>query len=710
MTETLLTTKLYIPERPRTFLARSRLLNPLNDGLNGKLILVSAPAGFGKTTLIANWAQTLEHNIAWLSLNTRDSEPSLFWSYIIAALRHAGAGGISDHVQQLLSSDASDSLEPALITLINGLASTGTETVLVLDDYHVITDPVVHKSMTFLLEHLPPKLTLVLLTRADPPFPLARLRARGTMVEIRAADLRFRTDEAADFMQRSTGSSLDNTEIAALEERTEGWAVGLQLAALAVQNHDDPSQFVQMFAGSHHYIVEYLTEEVLTHQPANVRDFLLKTAVLDELTAPLCDAVTGHDDGVQMLEYLLENNLFLISLDPAQTWYRYHHLFADLLRHRLRQTRGKDEIQELYRRASRWYEKAGQAGEAIPYALDGAVYEDAVRQLEAHWHSVAHRGALRTLRRWLDALPDDLCASSAPLNMAACWLHYLSGEHDKIEQSLEQAQRAWDARTAAGTVPDREAWVIIPSLLASVRAIVALRAGDPEAGAHHAKQALALIPEHDERVNRDLLLGTAAYRLVQAYQQLGQLESAVDAMHEVLVHLKRGENFVGVVNGVHSLVEMHLELGQPDAAREACKAALDFMGAHGHTQSPLVGMIHVALAEVDSSEGQTAAAAEHLSRALALAEPSGYAPVLSLASELRRQVDARVEQPLVEPLTDRELEVLQLLCDGCTNQQIADELVIAVSTVKKHAGNIYGKLDVNNRTQAVLRAQELDLL
>src|SRR5664279_524654 len=369
MARPMIATKLYVPTPRRGLVTRPRLRERLCRGAESRLTLVSAPAGFGKTTLLAEWlGETPEGGrcVAWLSLDPADSEPASFWTYVVTAL-HNAVPGVGMSALELISSSPLPT-ELVLTTVLNELAAAPEDVWLVLDDFHLVDSHDVRDGVAFLLEHLPPHVHVVISTRADPDLPLPRWRVRGELVEIRAADLRFTADEAATYLNEAVGLDLSVEHVSALEERTEGWIAALQLAALSIQGRDDVGGFIARFAGNDRYLVDYLVDEVLAHQPHPVRGFLLHTAVLDRLTGPLCDAVTGREDGSQMLGALERANLFLVPLDDRREWYRYHHLFADVLRAHLLAGR-PDLVALLHRRASLWYERHNLTEEAVRHAL-----------------------------------------------------------------------------------------------------------------------------------------------------------------------------------------------------------------------------------------------------------------------------------------------------------------------------------------------------
>ena len=416
MSTPILATKLYIPPpRPKVVL-RPRLIERLNEGLDRKLTLISAPAGFGKTTLVSEWVAGSERPAAWLSLDEGDNDPTRFLTYLVAALQTI-APDIGEGVLSVLQSPQPPPTESILTALLNEITAVPDDFVLVLDDYHVIDARPVDAALTFLLEHLPPQMHLVITTREDPQLPLARLRARGQLTELRAADLRFTPSEAAAFLNEVMGLNLSAEDIAALETRTEGWIAGLQLAALSMRGREDVPGFIRAFAGDNRYIVDYLVEEVLQRQPERVRSFLLQTSILDRLSGPLCDAVTGQEEGNALLEALERGNFFVVPLDDRRHWYRYHHLFADVLHAHL-MAEQPDQVPTLHRRASEWYEQHGSAADAIRHALAAEDFERAADLVELAVPAMRRSRQEATLLGWLKALPDELIQCRPVLSVA----------------------------------------------------------------------------------------------------------------------------------------------------------------------------------------------------------------------------------------------------------------------------------------------------
>jgi hypothetical protein len=467
-----LATKLHVP-RPRPgFLARPRLLDRLNDGTAGALTLVCAPAGFGKTRLLGDWARRSRQPVAWLSLDGRDSDPARFWRYVAAALDELRPG-VGQRVDAVLQG-VQPPPEAVVTVVINELVEEPREIVLILDDYHLVEASSVHDSLAVLLERLPPHLRLVVAGRADPPLPLARLRASGQLFELREADLRFTSEESAELLQAAVGAELPPAAVTALGDRTEGWAAGLQLAALSLRGQDDIGAFVAEFSGSHRFVLDYLTEEVLDRQPEPLRSFLLETSILERLSGPLGDAVTGRADSQELLEQAERANLFLHPLDEVRGWWRYHHLFADLLGVRLQQER-PERVPDLHRAAAAWHEAHGLADDAIAHALAAGDATWAARLIERQIDARILRWEGVTLQRWFTGLPAELVRSRPRLSLAQARLALIGGQLEAIEGPLEAAERG---AAEAADEPYEPSVGRAASMLANLPAAIALeRAG-----------------------------------------------------------------------------------------------------------------------------------------------------------------------------------------------------------------------------------------
>src|SRR3712207_13717 len=520
MSTPILATKLYVPPPQPRVVLRPRLIERLNEGLHRKLTLISAPAGSGKTTLVGEWVAAVERPAAWLSLDEGDNDPTRFRSYLVAALQTV-APDIGESVLGVLGSPQPPPTESLLTALLNEISTIPDDFVLVLDDYHVVDARAIDDALVFLLEHLPPRMHLVIATREDPHLPLARLRARGQLTELRASDLRFTLSEAAEFLNSVMGLGLSAEDIAALESRTEGWIAGLQLAALSMRGREDVSGFIRAFAGDNRYIVDYLVEEVLQHQPELIRSFLLQTSILERLSGPLCDAVTRQEDGRGMLEALERGNFFVVPLDDKRHWYRYHHLFADVLNAHL-MAEQPDQVSTLHRRASAWYEHNALAADAIRHALAAEDFERAADLIERAVPAIRRSRQEATLLGWLQALPDELFRSRPVLSVHYAGTLLQSGQLDGVETRLRDAERWLDtmADMSEMVVVDEEDFRRLPGSVAIYRAGIALVLGDVADTAKYTRRALDLVPQDDH-----LLCGSAAGRLGLAYWTSGDLEA-----------------------------------------------------------------------------------------------------------------------------------------------------------------------------------------
>jgi LuxR family maltose regulon positive regulatory protein len=607
MSAPILATKLYIPPSRTNLVLRPRLIERLNKGLSArrKLNLISAPAGFGKTTLASEWVAVCERPVTWLSLDEGDNDPSCFLAYLVAALQtitaNIGAGAL-----RMLQSPQSPPIESILTVLLNEINALPDNFVLVLDDYHVLDSRPVDHALTILLEHLPPQMHLVIATREDLHLPLARLRARGQLTELRAADLRFTPSEAADFLNQMMGLNLSEEDIAALETRTEGWIAGLQLAAISMQGHQDTASFIKSFTGSHHFVLDYLVEEVLGQQSESIQTFLLCTSILDRLCGPLCDAVLGSPSasGQKTLEYLEHANLFIVPLDAERRWYRYHHLFGDLLRQRL----GKpQEFAEFHLRASQWHAAKGDLGAAFHHAITAGDFVRAAGLAEAAWQEMEESFQTAAWLGWVKNLPEEVMRARPALCVQLGWAFSLAGEPKPSEIHLQNAEQA-----LAGAA-DKSEPKSLPGSIALVRAYNAQVQGDLATTEKYAELALQLIPENDFYRRSQ-----AAMALEGTHWASGNLESAVRAIRDWMESMTRLNNHVFVVASAFGVADLLVGLGRLSEARQTYQDAIQLAAQHGPEAEHITAHHHLGLAMIYRQRGEAALAAHHLNRAIEL--------------------------------------------------------------------------------------------
>ncbi|HEX5905583.1 MAG TPA: LuxR C-terminal-related transcriptional regulator [Propionibacteriaceae bacterium] len=610
----LLATKLNIPQPRLDQLRRSRLIDRLNQGMGQKLIMVCTPAGFGKTNLLADWAACTHWPVAWLSLDPHDNDPVRFWRYVVGALDRA-CGGLAEHVLPHLTPSSVIGGEVVATALSSGLQAAPQTLALVLDDYHLIESRPIHEGMAYLLDHLPPRLRPVISSRSDPPLPLARLRGRAQLAELQTTDLRFNPDETTALLRDAWGLDLTPHAIAALEARTEGWGVGLQLAALSLRERADPDTLLTELAGTHRYILDYLSEEVLERQPERVQAFLLQTSILDRLCGPLCDAVTGDADGQDMLERLERSNLFLVALDDERHWWRFHQLFRDLLRARLRRTAAV-RVSELHRRAGAWCAQHGLIDEAIQHAVASGDAIWAVQLVEEHVHEILGRGESVILERWLSVLPVDVVQSRPALSFAQGEMQFHIGHLDGTEHFLKQAERAIDDQPHRGfAVPTHAGMVAeLPAAIALLRAELAGARGDPEEMATYAREALGRLAE-DERGPRfwaRWLSGAGADWM------RGRVADAEPIAAEMLAEGRATADPYPLITSCYALAAVQQARGKLDAALRTYRDGLRF-ATQGSRLSPFhAAEAHLGIAQVLYEQDHLDDALQHVTEGIEL--------------------------------------------------------------------------------------------
>ncbi len=621
----LLITKLYVPSHPPVLVARQRLIQRLDDGLRVPLSLVCAPAGSGKTVLLASWLQEYREQadadlaVAWLSLGKEDNDPVRFWHYIVAALEMACP--IPPLFTASLESTPAAPALAFITALLNDIAASSSTFVLVLDDYHVLHAPEIHEGMTFLLDHLPPNLHLFLASREEPPLPLARLRVRNQLVEVRLPDLRFTHDEATTFLQRMGPETLSQRAIAALEERTEGWIAGLQLAVLSMRSEQDAATFLATFTGDHRHVVDYLVEEVLNRLPERLQTFLLHTAVLERLCAALCNTITDQSDSQELLEYLEHANIFLVSLDEKRHWYRYHHLFAEVLLHRL-QRLSPALPAELHLKASQWYENRGEIDTAIEHALLSSDVQHAAELIEQAGGECLMNGEITTLLRWIEALPEVIVRSRAKLCYFQMWTLIAGNRWQEAEEPLQ----AFEALRGSDVPFSEEK---IASSVIAAHAALAMYKGDITDALALSQQALAATAPSDF-VQRSYLL---------LYLSLAHwLNDDVASAEHVLLEICQPAMFAVypyiVLSAYYNRLQLQRSRGRLHEMQATCQQAQELIERQRQKVPPsALSLVHMGNGELCYERNDLATADEHLTRCIALASHSDGGKFVSFAYE-----------------------------------------------------------------------------
>jgi ATP/maltotriose-dependent transcriptional regulator MalT len=737
----ILEAKLARPRARSEHVARPDLRAVLAEGITRPLTLLAAPPGFGKTTLLAEWAEaTAEPAVAWLSLDDDDNDPARFFAYVVAALRTVQTG-IGGHALAAQATPGAGLVEVVLPLFLNDLAVLEQEIALVLDDYHLITNTEVHEAVAYLLGRLPPSLRLVVATREDPPLPLGRLRARGELAEVRAGELRFSDAETTAFLNDALDLDLPVEDVGLLHARTEGWPAALYLAALSLRGRDDRSALIATFAGDDRHLVDYLSAEVLASQPPELRSFLLRTSILTRFCAPLCDAVAGRDDSASLLVELERSNLLLIPLDTKREWYRYHQLFAELLRHELIHTE-KADVTLLHHRASGWYREAGLIVDAANHANAAGDVGAAVELVGRHYSFFLGRGELATVERWLEALPESVIAEDWLLCFAAAMVTSHSGRLDEAERWLELAERA-PPLVRNGQAPDGP--------VAALEAYLLLLRGDVGAAIAAARRALTAAPAADRT-----WLGSQTV-LAAALWWSEELTEAKAVASELARAARTAELSSTTIFALG--VSAAVELDQDDAAAaEVLAREASELSSHAELdEHPFTAVARIVLGRTRGRRGELNEAAAEIERGIQLAERVRAWHIVAYGllalAEIRqaehepaaaRRLLTRVRETLEtlpdpgagparlertekllrlkatrEPSTGdapfwelsvRELDVLRMLGSRLSQRDIAAELYVSLNTLKTHTRAIFRKLGVASRAEAVARGRELGLL
>jgi LuxR family transcriptional regulator, maltose regulon positive regulatory protein len=734
----LLWTKLVAPAPRAGLLPRAGLQSLLQSGLQAKLCLVAAPAGSGKTTLLAQWrAVAGGGRVAWVSLEESDNDPTRFWSYLVAALRTVEPE-VGTVALEALGGPSVELERVVVPSLVNDLAAVGAPLVLILDDYHLITDAICHQTLGWFLDHLPAEVHVVLSTRLDPPLPLARMRARGELAELRVSELHFTHEETAELLNGSMGLDLAAEDVARLAERTEGWAAGLVLAGLSLRGRPDSRGFIAAFSGGDRHVADYLVAEVLERQPPELRAFLLRTSVLERLSGPLCDAVLETQGSAELLRELEASNLFLVPLDDRRQWYRYHQLFAQLLRLQLG-VREPTLVPVLHRRAAAWHQAAGNLDEAIGHASAAGDFAEAGGLIARHWAAHWLGGQRATVARWLEGLADEAILADPPVALITAWSRGFQGAS---KQDTERWLAAAEDQGYGGPPPDGMHSQAFGAALARATLIF----DDVGRSAAAASRALELA---DAQPAENSWAGSA---LGQALYLAGQAAEARPWLEGLVARVPASVQPYAVVTALAVLSLIAADQDDPDAASLA-RAAVATAEAQAITFEPLSGIVYLALGRALARQGELAEAEVQLERTLELFEvdsmglhrtygllvlasvrhgrgdlpgaraladqarelveqSTGPGMLPSLLEQTETALGSRPRRPvqMAAPLTERELAVLRLLPTRLSTREIGRELYVSPNTVRSHVQAIYRKLGVASRAQAVTQARQLGLL
>jgi LuxR family maltose regulon positive regulatory protein len=734
--EPIVSTKLFAPTLSRRNVGRPRLQAVLNRALEARLTLVVAPAGWGKSTMIAQWLQQQALPAGWLTLDSGDRDPTRFWRYLLLAIQQGGAPAAAVALRRLDAAGA-DVVRDVLPVLVNLLADSGRDLVVVLDDYHTVTGTAVHDSVASLLDHAPSLLHLIVSSRSDPALPLGRLRVAGDLVEVRAEQLRFTVGEAGELLERTCGD-LDSGDVDRLVTRTEGWAAGLQLAALRLADRPVAarSEFIDRFTGADRHVVDYLGEEVLSGLSEDVREFLLQTSVLRRVCAPLADAVAARTDSASMLEAVERANLFLTPLDDEGRWYRYHQLFRDILAHELHRTKSH-HVAVLHKRAAEWYAAHGDLEEAVEHALRSGDSTLATAVIAQGWRREFNLGHLETVQSWLRALPEPVLQSDPQLALAQVWLHMDAARLEQAGAALAVAHRLSpeddqvtalralhafksgnlaEASALLRTVPDAGAGVAVsPGIDAFVvtvhellGGVCALWSGQFGDAARRMRSAARRAQDADNRLALIYAAGCAALTHIL----LGDLTETAALIAEADAAVAAGPNDAHFVALFPALATARLDAiqGRLPEARVCAERALD-LARRGAGRIELAAALITAAQLRRETSGAGKGDGRHLlGEAVSLLHTCGDpGPVVRDWLEREQRASTRPDN-VAEPLTDRERSILALLPTPLSQRELADSLFVTPNTMKTHLRAIYRKLGAQSRNDAVIRARSLGLL
>jgi LuxR family transcriptional regulator, maltose regulon positive regulatory protein len=737
---TLIETKLHAPAVRKEWVQRDELVAYLAGCVTSRLLLVEAPAGFGKTTAVAQWRASMieDRPFAWISLDRGDDDPARLWSHVVAALQGACPEFGGGDTLRALRAQVPDVLGKVLPRLANELAALRAPVVVVLDDYHMISEPSCHDQVGFLLSHLPDTVQLVLVTRTDPPLPLARLRAAGVMAEVRAPELRFAPAQAAALVRTVAATDLSEADLANLVERTEGWPAGIYLAALSLHGHSSPGPFVRQFGGDNRFIVDFLAEEVLSRQPVQIRQFLARTAVLDRFCAPLCEAVTGSANAAEILDLVERDNLFLVPLDDNRQWYRYHHLFAQVLRGHLDRTEPAI-VPTLHQRASAWHRQSGSAEEAIDHALAARDVTTAVELIACHWPAYMDIGRISTVHGWLRWLGDDHIGADPVAAHCAAWCAVITGEPEPLRRWLPVLESA----TYDGPLPDgiqslkSSAALLrgsfgfdgIEAMRDAARAATELESdprspwyalartamgsalylsGELDAAAAPLTEALA----SDAPIAAARVAALSLLAVVRAEQgQTAQAQELVRTAGQLVGESDLGDTQQGSV-AYTAAGAVYAEQGHPHEAHKEFEHALRIRRRwSGISPWPVIDtMFRMASVLYDLGDRPAATALLGEAREMLAAWPDGAEAQWARLHRLERQSATSPRRAAGESLTGREVTVLRMLRSTLSLREIGQQLYLSPNTVKTHAKAIYRKLDVSTRDDAIARGHDIGIL